>query len=74
MSKSVGEIRKKVEPGLKFDNIGTATLIYAVLRSRSRSRWRRNYLRPGAGAGAEAEKIIFPIVSLEDARMKKNLH
>ena len=60
-----------MEPGLKFDNIGTATLIYAVLRSRSRSRWSRNYLRPDAGTGAE---IIFAVniyVSLEDARMKK---
>ena len=42
---------------------------------RSRSRWSRNYLRPGAGAWAQ---IIFLLniflVSFEDARMKKNLH
>ena len=54
----------------------TFLICLAVLRSRSRRRWSRNYLRTGTGAGAE---IIFLLsikteVSLEDVRMKKNLH
>ena len=32
---------------------------FAVLRSRSRSRWSRNYLRPGAVTGAGAEMIFL---------------
>ena len=42
---------------------------------RSRSRWSRNYLRPGAGVDIIfLINIVFTAVSFEDARLKKNFH
>ena len=52
---------------------------WPLINSVFRSRWSRNYLRPGAGVGAETIFLIKIYCSqfsstLEDARMKKNLH